>query len=51
MHPPISSICAALGGFEEFLDENGQVYTAYSLGDQVVGALASLPSLANATMD
>lgn len=46
LHPPISSICAALGGFEEFLDENGQVYTAYSLGDQVVGALAwSHPSL------
>ena len=37
LHPPISSICSALGGFEEFLDENGNVYTAYSLGDQVVG--------------
>ncbi|BGP30852.1 Topoisomerase 1-associated factor 1 [Rhodotorula toruloides] len=42
LHPPISSICAALGGFEEFLDENGQVYTAYSLGDQVVGCLKDL---------
>ncbi|TKA58341.1 hypothetical protein B0A53_00079 [Rhodotorula sp. CCFEE 5036] len=40
LHPPISSICAALGGFEEFLDENGELYTAYSLGDQVVGAAA-----------
>ncbi|GAA5909890.1 hypothetical protein JCM6882_002043 [Rhodosporidiobolus microsporus] len=42
LHPPISSVCAALGGFEEFLDENGQVYTAYSLGDQVVGCLKDL---------
>ncbi|GAA6001966.1 hypothetical protein JCM10207_003015 [Rhodosporidiobolus poonsookiae] len=42
LHPPISSICAALGGFEEFLDENGHVYTAYSLGDQVVGCLKDL---------
>ncbi|BGP23540.1 replication fork protection complex subunit Tof1/Swi1 [Rhodotorula toruloides] len=42
LHPPISSICAALGGFEEFLDENGQVYIAYSLGDQVVGCLKDL---------
>ncbi|GAA5880461.1 hypothetical protein JCM16303_005390 [Sporobolomyces ruberrimus] len=42
LHPPISSICSALGGFEEFLDKNGQVYTAYSLGDQVVGCLKDL---------
>ncbi|GAA5903525.1 Tof1p [Sporobolomyces salmoneus] len=42
LHPPISSICSALGGFEEFLDEQGQVYTAYSLGDQVVGCLKDL---------
>ncbi|GAA5948542.1 hypothetical protein JCM3765_004917 [Sporobolomyces pararoseus] len=42
LHPPISSICSALGGFEEFLDERGQVYTAYSLGDQVVGCLKDL---------
>ncbi|GAA5935882.1 Tof1p [Sporobolomyces koalae] len=42
LHPPISSICSALGGFEEFLDDNGQVYTAYSLGDQVVGCLKDL---------
>ncbi|GAA5975641.1 hypothetical protein JCM10908_005228 [Rhodotorula pacifica] len=42
LHPPISSICAALGGFEEFLDENGELYTAYSLGDQVVGCLKDL---------
>ncbi|GAA6027789.1 hypothetical protein JCM8097_001720 [Rhodosporidiobolus ruineniae] len=42
LHPPISSVCAALGGFEEFLDENGHVYTAYSLGDQVVGCLKDL---------
>ncbi|GAA5852706.1 hypothetical protein JCM8547_002595 [Rhodosporidiobolus lusitaniae] len=42
LHPPISSICAALGGFEEFLDENGEVYKAYSLGDQVVGCLKDL---------
>ncbi|GAA6062112.1 hypothetical protein JCM10212_000866 [Sporobolomyces blumeae] len=42
LHPPISSICSALGGFEEFLDENGEVYTAYSLGDQVVGCLKDL---------
>ncbi|GAA6000092.1 Tof1p [Rhodotorula paludigena] len=42
LHPPISSICAALGGYEEFLDENGQVYSAYSLGDQVVGCLKDL---------
>lgn len=43
LHPPISSICSALGGFEEFLDENGNVYTAYSLGDQVVGKLNLSP--------
>ncbi|GAA5867194.1 hypothetical protein JCM3774_002365 [Rhodotorula dairenensis] len=42
LHPPISSICAALGGFEEFLDEHGELYTAYSLGDQVVGCLKDL---------
>ncbi|GAA5831127.1 hypothetical protein JCM3766R1_006246 [Sporobolomyces carnicolor] len=42
LHPPISSICSALGGFEEFLDEDGEVYTAYSLGDQVVGCLKDL---------
>ncbi|GAA5906718.1 hypothetical protein JCM8208_006366 [Rhodotorula glutinis] len=42
LHAPISSVCAALGGFEEFLDENGKVYTAYSLGDQVVGCLKDL---------
>ncbi|GAA5823835.1 hypothetical protein JCM5353_006373 [Sporobolomyces roseus] len=42
LHPPISSICSALGGFEEFLDESGNVYTAYSLGDQVVGCLKDL---------
>ncbi|BGP38765.1 Topoisomerase 1-associated factor 1 [Rhodotorula kratochvilovae] len=42
LHAPISSVCAALGGFEEFLDAEGKVYSAYSLGDQVVGCLKDL---------
>jgi hypothetical protein len=51
LHPPISSICAALGGYEEFLDAKGEVYTAYSLGDQVVGALRFRPSALLARVD
>ncbi|CEQ41477.1 SPOSA6832_03222, partial [Sporobolomyces salmonicolor] len=42
LHPAISSICAALGGFEEFIDDKSEIYTAYSLGDQVVGCLKDL---------
>ncbi|GAA5968611.1 hypothetical protein JCM21900_002207 [Sporobolomyces salmonicolor] len=42
LHPAISSICAALGGFEEFIGDKGEIYTAYSLGDQVVGCLKDL---------
>lgn len=34
---PIASLCSALGGFEEFLDSDGNTITEYSLGDSVVG--------------
>lgn len=37
LYLPISSICAALGGQEEFKDKDGNIYKEYSLGDQVIG--------------
>lgn len=37
LFPAISSICQALGGYEEFKNVNGEIITEYSLGDQVVG--------------
>lgn len=37
LYPPIASICSAMGGFEEFRTPEGDIETAYSLGDQVVG--------------
>lgn len=40
LYPPISSICSALGGFEEFANQKGEIVLEYSLGDQVIGALA-----------
>lgn len=40
--PPISSLCSALGGFEEFANAQGEIVLEYSLGDQVVGQFASL---------
>ncbi|SCV67720.1 BQ2448_5331 [Microbotryum intermedium] len=42
LKPPIASLCTALGGVEEFKDDDGQVFSAYSLGDQVVGCLKDL---------
>lgn len=42
--PPISSLCSALGGFEEFADAQGEIHLEYSLGDQVVGQFASFSS-------
>ncbi|KAK4697069.1 hypothetical protein P7C70_g8269, partial [Phenoliferia sp. Uapishka_3] len=42
LYVPIASIVSAMGGFEEFLDENDETYTAYSLGDQVIGCLKDL---------
>lgn len=35
-YPPISSVCSALGGFEEFKDKDGTIKMEYSLGDQVI---------------
>lgn len=43
LYPPISSICSALGGFEEFANDKGEIVLEYSLGDQVIGAYP-LPS-------
>lgn len=40
LKPPIASLCSALGGVEEFRTEDGEIYSEYSLGDQVVGKLA-----------
>lgn len=37
LFPAISSICSALGGFEEFKNAQGEIVSEYSLGDQVVG--------------
>lgn len=34
---PISSLASALGGFEEFRNDEGEIVLEYSLGDQVVG--------------
>ncbi|KAK4058290.1 Topoisomerase 1-associated factor 1 [Microbotryomycetes sp. JL221] len=42
LKPPIASLCSALGGVEEFRTEQGDIYSAYSLGDQVVGCLKDL---------
>ncbi|KAK4051924.1 Topoisomerase 1-associated factor 1 [Microbotryomycetes sp. JL201] len=42
LKPPIASLCSALGGVEEFRTEHGDIYSAYSLGDQVVGCLKDL---------
>ncbi|KAM0788302.1 hypothetical protein ACM66B_001445 [Microbotryomycetes sp. NB124-2] len=42
LKPPIASLCSALGGVEEFRSQHGEIYTAYSLGDQVVGCLKDL---------
>jgi len=48
LYTPISSICAALGGQEEFKDKDGSIYKEYSLGDQVIGkhTLTISPALA-----
>jgi len=45
LKPPIASLCSALGGVEEFRTEDGEIYSEYSLGDQVVGALSLSLSL------
>ncbi|SCZ93205.1 BZ3500_MvSof-1268-A1-R1_Chr6-2g08528 [Microbotryum saponariae] len=42
LKPPIASLCTALGGVEEFKDDDGEIFSAYSLGDQVVGCLKDL---------
>ncbi|KAM0754978.1 timeless-domain-containing protein [Meredithblackwellia eburnea MCA 4105] len=42
LYAPIANLVSAIGGFEEFRNEDGQIYTAYSLGDQVVGCLKDL---------
>lgn len=38
LYAPIASIVSAMGGFEEFKNDEDEIYTAYSLGDQVIGA-------------
>ncbi|KAI5476063.1 hypothetical protein MNV49_000435 [Pseudohyphozyma bogoriensis] len=42
LFPPISNVCQALGGFEEFRTEDGGIEQAYSLGDSVIGCLKDL---------